>query len=154
MVSKAGFRAVGNPAVDRRNLHAAEYAALAGSRPFRQREHPARHERWRHAVLHRDPLGRCRPDRKSRLQQRGERMIPTVINPLGIDYRQPLTLTALSANSSVKLTATGSPTVSGLKYRTWSVNRYSLLFYYSKQSYLDLERPDHEANQAFKRAAR
>ena len=45
-------------------------------------------------------------------------MIPTVTNPLGIDYRQPLTLKALSAGSSVTLNATGSPVVSGLKYRT------------------------------------
>ena len=47
-------------------------------------------------------------------------MIPTVTNPLGTDYRQPLTLTALSASSSVTLNATGSPVVSGLKYRTRS----------------------------------
>ena len=47
-------------------------------------------------------------------------MIPTVTNPLGTDYRQPLTLTALSAGSSVTLNATGSPVVSGLKYRTRS----------------------------------
>lgn len=47
-------------------------------------------------------------------------MIPTVTNPLGIDYRQPLTLTALSAGSNVTLNATGLPVVSGLKYRTRS----------------------------------
>ena len=47
-------------------------------------------------------------------------MIPTVLNPMGLDDRQPLTLTALSASSSVTLNATGSPVVSGLKYRTRS----------------------------------
>ena len=46
-------------------------------------------------------------------------MIPYRLNPLGITVNEnlPLTLTAEQANSTVKLTATGSPTVSGLHYR-------------------------------------
>lgn len=46
-------------------------------------------------------------------------MIPTLLHPLGISVRVdlPLTFTALQANSSVTLNATGSPTVSGLHYR-------------------------------------
>ena len=46
-------------------------------------------------------------------------MIPSKLNPMGINLTEnlPLTLTAQQANSTVKLTATGSPTVSGLHYR-------------------------------------
>ena len=46
-------------------------------------------------------------------------MIPYRLNPLGIRVNEviPLTLTAQQAGSTVKLTATGSPTVSGLHYR-------------------------------------
>ena len=46
-------------------------------------------------------------------------MIPFRLSPLGISINEqiPLTLTAQQANSTVKLTATGSPTVSGLHYR-------------------------------------
>ena len=46
-------------------------------------------------------------------------MIPSKLNPMGINLTEnlPLTLTAEQANSTVKLTATGSPTVSGLHYR-------------------------------------
>ena len=46
-------------------------------------------------------------------------MIPYRLNPLGIRVNEviPLTLTAEQANSTVKLTANGSPTVSGLHYR-------------------------------------
>ena len=46
-------------------------------------------------------------------------MIPYRLNPLGITVNEnlPLTLTAEQANSTVKLTASGSPTVSGLHYR-------------------------------------
>ena len=45
-------------------------------------------------------------------------MIPYKFNRLGIDESKPLTFTAAEANSTIKLTAIGSPTVSGLKYRT------------------------------------
>ena len=46
-------------------------------------------------------------------------MIPYRLNPLGISVNEdiPLTLTALSAGSTVTLNANGSPTVSGLHYR-------------------------------------
>lgn len=46
-------------------------------------------------------------------------MIPYRMNPLGISVSEviPLTLTALSAGSTVTLNANGSPTVSGLHYR-------------------------------------
>ena len=46
-------------------------------------------------------------------------MIPYRMNPLGISMNEilPLTLTALSAGSTVTLNANGSPTVSGLHYR-------------------------------------
>ena len=45
-------------------------------------------------------------------------MIPYKFNRLGIDESKPLTFIAAEANSTIKLTAVGSPTVSGLKYRT------------------------------------
>lgn len=47
-------------------------------------------------------------------------MIPSLLRPLGISVRGklPLTLTAQTANSTVTLNATGSPTVAGLQYRT------------------------------------
>ena len=44
-------------------------------------------------------------------------MIPTHLNPLGVNEFVPLTLFALADSSSVTLNATGSPTVSGLQYR-------------------------------------
>ena len=46
-------------------------------------------------------------------------MIPSNLNPLGITVNEnlPLTLTAEQAGSTVQLTKTGSPTVSGLHYR-------------------------------------
>jgi hypothetical protein len=47
-------------------------------------------------------------------------MIPYKFNPLGISKKRkyiPLTFIAQTANSTVTLTATGSPTVSGLHYR-------------------------------------
>ena len=47
-------------------------------------------------------------------------MIPYRMNPLGVNY-PPLTLTALDAGSTVKLTAQGNLTITGMLYRT-SVN--------------------------------
>ena len=38
--------------------------------------------------------------------------IPNNLNPLGINYFTPLTLTAAEANSTVKLTKVGEPVIS------------------------------------------
>lgn len=45
--------------------------------------------------------------------------LPTLMDPLGVTVKEevPLTLTATQDNSTVKLTATGSPTTAGLHYR-------------------------------------
>ena len=68
--------------------------------------------------------------------------IPFKFNPLGISgkFIKPLRLTATQDSSSVKLTKTGSPNVSGLKYRLSSSDPWST---YTIDTVIDLDKDEY-----------
>lgn len=68
--------------------------------------------------------------------------IPFKFNPLGISgkFSKPLRLTATQDSSSVKLTKTGSPNVSGLKYRLSSSDPWST---YTIDTVIDLDKDEY-----------
>lgn len=68
--------------------------------------------------------------------------IPFKFNPLGISgkLRKPLRLTATQDSSSVKLTKTGSPNVSGLKYRLSSSDSWST---YTIDTVIELDKDEY-----------